>query len=197
MTEDGSTYSGAIAITDGTPDDLMTYLLCSKLNGPVVTAIMKPTEGTRYGSVQGILNFIGPKMTAFLMILDRENESDDEIRKTIESFLLEHGCTHELIHSNDYLEYNCTKGPHTFSFFVVISGLDQVNTRTHCIEDHLCFAGDLNGNGDSKTTWRNLSDQERDNIISSLTGASIRRLTEIFPQHISGIESYKNCILGD
>lgn len=194
FTTDGSTYSGAIAITDGTPDDVLTFLLCSHLNGDLVSAMFKPVEGTRFGSMQGILNLIGPKISAFLMVLDREDESIDEIRDSVETYLRDHGCTFEREHIDDYLIYRCSRGPHTFTFLVVVNGLEHVNTRNHCVEDHLVYAGGLDGNGDSKGTWRSLSNQERNTIISELARSSRQRLIDVFPQHIEALEIFKDLL---
>lgn len=191
FTTDGSTFSGAIAITDGTPDDIITFMLCSHLNGNLVNAMFKPVEGTRLGSMQGIIDLIGPKISAFLMVLDREDDSVDAIRVSIEKYLQNHGCEYDRTPADHCLIYNCSKGPHDFIFIVIINGIDQVNTRVHCIEDHLIFAGDLDGEGDSKQTWRQLSNQERDSIISDLVRASRRRLVEVFPQHVEALEVFR------
>ncbi len=191
---DGSTYSGAIALTDGTPDDIMIFLICSVLNGNHVTSIFKPTEGTRYGSITGLIENIGPKIKTILIVMDQEDETLQEISKNMENFLSKHGCDYESNYDNKILHFSCTKGPRSFILLVVLNGLDQIDTQKHCIEDHLIFAGKYDCVDNSKSTWKTIPEPEKEIIITSLVNSSRSKLEKIFPQHFKAISLFKKYI---
>ena len=191
FTYDGSTYSGAIAITNGTPDDIMTYLLCANLNGEQVTSIFKPEEGTRYGSINGLFDIIGPNVNTLLIVMDQENEPLEIITQHIERILTENGCEISRENKDKILTYNCTKGPISFRLIAVINGLNQIITEKHCIEDHLIYAGNIRCDGDSKRTWMHLTQTQRDEVIASIVKASRRKIMELFPQQFEAIGLFK------
>ncbi len=72
--------------------------------------MFKPMEGTRYASLSGLYDLIGPNIETILIVIDQEDESTEDVFGGIEKQLRNYGYRHERETDGKIAVYACEKG---------------------------------------------------------------------------------------
>lgn len=193
--------SRIVVFGNGTPDDIVTFTVCHRLNGDMVAGAVKPKNhrgASTFTEMRTYLNY-GKHLSKVLFLLDQENNMCEGI---IDSFNLE--CRKQGIDiiqkqnlSNGHLYItNCTYGERALDIIVVISGLENINSNMHNIEDHLLLAASQYGmiklaseTFSSENTWNSLPKKEQEEIFHRLLNSAITN--KISPQQMQGLSRLK------
>ena len=129
------------------------------MDGNKTVGIVKPI-GTQERAIESLRSYLETRIRNLLMIVDQENKDVEEKFDDFSLRLKEKGCKSiEKLHDR-VKKYDCELGSKRFSFIILINGLDDVHTRSHCIEDHLIrFAQISEVENDSKSKWNKLPEE--------------------------------------
>jgi len=180
VTKTSVKISTLVVITNGTPDDLVFTIISHCLDGESTVGILKPEEGTRDSVINLIPTYLGPHTKNILLIMDQEIESLENLLEKCSRKLREKGCRNIREHGNRLNIYDCELGGKESKVILVINGLDEINTDSHCVEDHLIKFAEMKCKGSSKDSWEKLSKEEQNEIFKKLLDC--REIEKIFPQ---------------
>lgn len=163
------------------------------LNGNRIVGITKPDGKKRLNAISEFPVYIsGYKINKIALVMDQEEDDLDIIFKQTEYKLRDQHIQFETVNSNSrFKQYQCKHGSRIFHFILIISGLNDFNTKAHKIEDHLVkgalrlskVSGDPQ---DSKETWNSINAHLQGEILNSLL-KNKSFSSDIFPQHFNGL----------
>ncbi len=184
-----------IVLGNGNVDDLTIPIVCHHLNGKRIVGITKPDGKKRMDVIMDFSTYIsGTKIGKIALIMDQEDDNLDDISEQIKHKLMNQNIHFDMVRDDNRVkQYRCKYGSRAFDFILVISGLDDVPTEKHKIEDHL-INGALklskisNANlQDSKDTWNSIDAPLQKEILNNFVNN--RSLSsEVFPQHFIGLQ---------
>jgi len=182
-----------IVLGNGNVDDIAVPIVCHHLNGSRITGISKPDGKKRLAVLSELPTYIsGHKIDKIALVMDQEDDDLDGIFNQAEKKLGYHHIRFEVANGNTrFKHYQCKYGSRTFDFILIINGLNDFQTKTHKIEDHL-VKGALrlskvsNDPQDSKETWNSFETQLQVEILNNLV-KNKSLSSEIFPQHFEGL----------
>ncbi len=185
-----------IVLGNGNVDDYTIPIICHHLNGNKIVGITKPEGKHRNATLSEFPTYISRlKINKLALVMDQENQELDEIFEQIENEL---GNRHIQFRVNEDLSgdqikhYQCEFVNKTFDFILIISGLLDIQTNTHKIEDHLVKAAlrlskMSNSNPqDTKEIWNSLDARLQSEILNYFVN-SMSLSSEVFPQHFKGL----------
>jgi len=193
-----------ILLADGTPDDIVTAFLAKHLDGENIVAIAK-THRTRLGALGLIPTHLkqikGTEIEKLFFLMDQEDEELSGIYESASTMLERHGMTVKFQErmSKRLRKYCCSYGGREFTLILIVNGLDEINSSSHTIEDHLLYAGvkllglrELEkmmekGIESSKDIWKTQRDKW-ESVYRRIRNASIDKIGKIFPQHVEGLK---------
>lgn len=185
-----------IILGNGNVDDLAIPIVCYHLNSNKIVGIVKPDGRKRIETISDLSPYVsGTKIDKIALIMDQEGENLDEIYERIKNKLMNQNIRSEIIMENSRVkQYRCWYGSKQFDFILIISGLDNIATQSHKIEDHLVKGAlelskisNANLLQDSKDTWNSFDASLQKEILNYFVnnkGPS----SEIFPQHFIGLQ---------
>ncbi|VVB90368.1 Uncharacterised protein [uncultured archaeon] len=185
-----------IVLGDGDVDDYTIPIVCHHLNSKKIVGITKP-EGKKHrnATLSEFPTYISKlKINKLALVMDQEDQELEEIFQLIESGLKnQHIMIKKNTSSDQFKHYQCEFINKRFDFILIISGLPDVKTNAHKIEDHLVKAGAKlskisNPNRqDSKETWNSSFEVPVQNEILKKLVNDKSLSCEIFPQHFDGL----------
>lgn len=179
---DTDNLDSIVVLADGTPDDLSFAIISHYLNGDKAVAIVKPNNVTGFAVLDLIPTYLTPHTKNILIIMDQEDNSLEDISQKCNTKLRQKGC-HNIIDDKERLKIcDCTLGNKKFKVILVLNGLDEINTKKHCIEDHLVKFSGIKCIDSSKNTWNNLSTNKKEQIYREMLQSN--NLANIFHQHV-------------
>ena len=191
-----------IVLGDGTPDDISIFLIASKLNGKKAVYMLKPDD-TRYSAaneIRTVLKSFNEKIVRFIFVVDQEKEELSKIAKSFTGKLKELGI--EILREEklqDRVDFFDSKlGSLEFKVYLVVNGLDEINTEAHAIEDHLLKCTQKAGlpgpnlkGKTSKEVWKELfknkQSKEKEKILSKIYQEALKAPKECFPQQYKAL----------
>jgi hypothetical protein len=185
-----------IILGNGNIDDLAIPIVCHHLNGNKIVEIVKPDGRKRIETISGFPTYVsGNNIDKIALIMDQEEENLDEIYKRIEHKLMDQNILFEIIMENSRVkQYRCMCGSKQFDFILIISGLDNIATQGHKIEDHLINGAlklskisNANLLQDSKDTWNSIDAPLQKEILNYFVNNRVLS-SEVFPQHFNGLQ---------
>jgi len=191
-------FDTLIILGDGDVDDVVIPIICHHLDGTKIVGITKP-ERTRISILKDFPIYISSKICKIALIMDREDDTVNNIYEQAEKSLQDLNIKFELAKDEDQMrKYNCRFGNKIFDFILIISGLDEIPADKHRIEDHLIKAAinlgkieQPNKKIDTKEAWKALDKKSiKDEILSKLKESKSFSY-EIFRQHFRGLELLK------
>jgi len=183
-----------IVLGDGTPDDNVVAIICHHLNGRDVSWIVKPEE-TGLSALKFLKLYVqqfGSKIKTYMFVVDQEELELEELFAEAEKRLK--GVGVNLVASERKEKrlhvYTCRIGAVDFGLILVVSGLADIKSSRHSIEDHLVVAGGVDINGDSKVSWMRLDKNQKERVFEILKGSS-ETVRTVLPQHLLACELLK------
>jgi hypothetical protein len=176
-----------IVLSNGREDVRVVALLCHHLNGNKTANIVKPTV-TRYEAISELKEQYIRKYRQIVFIIDQEGDDLATLRENVRKGLAIIGVSVKSVEDpfERVLCYDCSLGDHEFRFMVVVSGLDNVKSPTHSIEDHLVMLAGVVGGEDSKELWIGLGRDERLEVFRRVY-ESKDDAEKFFRQHFDGL----------
>jgi len=179
--------AGLVVLANGTPDDQVLGVLCHHLDGDGAVGVVKPTEKTHLSVLYELKTYLNLKISKIVFLADQEELSIDDLFARAENVIRETGINFEVREELDRARtYQCCLASKEFGIAVVLSGLSEVCTNKHTIEDHLAKAAGIEVTGNSKDSWNRLSDEEREDVFRKLKGAG-SQIQQLFPQQVYGL----------
>ncbi len=183
-----------IVLGNGNVDDFTIPIICHHLNGNKIVGITKPEGKHRNATLSEFPTYISKlKINKLALVMDQEDQELEEIFELIESELKNrHIVVNEDTSGDHFKHYRCKFINKTFDFILIISGLHDVQTNSHKIEDHLVKAGirlskiSNSNQQDSKETWNSLDAHLQREILNNFVN-SMSLSSEVFPQHFDGL----------
>ncbi len=182
-----------IVLGNGNVDDLAIPIVCNHLNGTKTVGITKPDGRKRLSVLSELPIYISAhKIGKIALVMDQEDDDLNEIFNQAESKLRDQHIQFETVISNSrFKQYQCKHGSRTFDFIIIISGLNDFQTRAHKVEDHLVKSAlrlsKLSGDPqDSKDTWNSIDTHLQEEILNILV-KNKSLSSEVFPQHFNGL----------
>ncbi|MEM4311715.1 MAG: hypothetical protein QXX95_04940 [Nitrososphaerales archaeon] len=179
-----------IVLAEGEEEARLLPFMVNALNGERKTvAITKPKE-TRYSSIRFIKLWLNSLKTLkkLLFIIDQENEEIDKIFDNMANSLNEIGIqiSYEKGIENRVRSYNCELGNIVFEVIIVISGVKNLNSKKHKIEDHLLsIRGVSESMEDSKEYWKRLPQDSKEEIYERLKDRDL--INKHFSSHMKAL----------
>ncbi len=186
-----------IVLGNGNVDDLAIPIVCHHLNSSKIVGIVKPDGRKRIETISGFSTYIPKyKINKIALIMDQEGEDLDEIYKGIKHKLMNENIRVESIvemKNSRVKQYRCWYASKPFDFILIISGLDNIATQSHKIEDHLINGALILSKisnadmlQDSKEAWNSIEPLQKD-ILNNLVNNRVIS-SEVFPQHFIGLQ---------
>ncbi len=185
-----------IILGNGNVDDLAIPIVCYHLNSSKIVGIVKPDGRKRIETISDLSPYVsGNKIKKIALIMDQEGENLDEIYERIRNKLMNQNIRFEIIMENSRVkQYRCWHGSKQFDFILIISGLDNIATQSHKIEDHLVKGAlelskisNANLLQDSKDTWNSIDAPLQKEILNYFVNNRVLS-SEVFPQHFIGLQ---------
>lgn len=183
-----------IVLGNGNVDDLAVPIVCHHLNGSKIVGITKPERGKRTDALSDFSTYVsGTKIDKIALIMDQENLN--EIFGRIKNKLMNQNIPYEMIIDDSRVkQYRCRYGSKSFDFILIISGLEDIPTESHKIEDHLINGAlklskisNANLLQDSKDTWNSIDARLQKELLNNFVTNKILS-SEVFPQHFIGLK---------
>lgn len=201
---------------NGSLDSIIMVIISYNLNHTKTVGMTKPKNKEKYDMIIG--PYIKTNKTIYpqgcdlvkiiptyikysnkvALVIDQEYETLDSIFQRIDKNLAAINIkidSKEKI-NDKAIHYQCSFASKKLDFILIISGLSELQTKSHKIEDHLIkIATKLNKINpkiirDSKDIWRSLNDSIKNDVMRHLCHNN-DLLIEIFPQHYRGLNLLK------
>ncbi len=153
--------------------------------------IVKP-QVTILGAIDQLKTYLKPNITRVMILLDQETTPLTNLIPEIERRIRCEGITIDEENQTETSErlkiYRCSFSNRDFELVLVISGIDEVPTQNHAIEDHLVKVANLEEEcrrtQNSKETWSNLTKLQQEEIFRTLQSRNL--VVDNFPQQFNG-----------
>lgn len=196
------TIDTLIVLSNGTPDDLVVFLIAYHLNGEMICAIVKP-DVTGISTFDLLRSYLtaNPRLTKVIFIIDEEVSTTDLISKELESKVKKSNigsgnCVSD--HEGKTRIYDCTIGSRDFKLSLVVNGLSTIPTKKHTIEDHLLQAAEAlelvvlpKQIPDPKSFWQYSLGEEINQAVFLRLKERRRLMESTFPQQMKGFTCLK------
>jgi hypothetical protein len=190
------TIDSIIILGNGNVDDIAIPIVCHHLSSSKIVVIVKPDGRKRTETINGFSTYVsGTEIDKIALVMDQEGENLYEIYERIEHKLMNQNIRFEIIMENNRVkQYRCWYGSKPFDFILIISGLDDITTQSHKIEDHLINSAlklskisNANLLQDSKDNWNSIDAPLQKEILNYLVN-NRGHSSEVFPQHFMGLQ---------
>lgn len=187
IAESVESLDALIIMGNGTPDDKILGALSYHLDGGKTVGLVKPGKITHLSVLDLLKTYLRPRMRKLMILIDQEDLTLNELFDEALRRMCDIGINASEVEVMDRLRvYQCSLVGREFSVIIVVSGLEEISSQTHSIEDHLAKAAEIQVVENSKQSWRSLNRSEREEVFRRLEEKRIDEIEEIFPQQVSG-----------
>jgi hypothetical protein len=181
------TLDKLIVLGDGSPEDEIVGILSHHLDGERTVGIVKsPAPGIP--ALDHIRDYALNNVRKILFIIDQNDNSLNRFFQLVRERIERTGRVHpaeDLGDDERVRMYSCCLGNNSVDIIVVASGLENLDTPKHEIEDHLLLLAGIETHvKDSKEYWRSLNENERGDVLELLKDRNVFEV--VFHQHICG-----------
>ena len=187
-------FDSIAIISNGSPDDIVFSILSFHSDGKEIVGIVKPPRITRIAVLDIIKTYLQPRIKKMLILMDQEEDNLNDIFDKCKRRLIKNNISITKEEGELRLKvYDCKYVDREFKIILVINGLDEINVKKHCIEDHLIkaaclFLKDFKPKvNDSKKAWEGLGKRQQIDILRMLKERK-KEAHLIFSQHFKGLE---------
>jgi hypothetical protein len=191
VAQDAGTLDKLIVLGDGSPEDEIMGILSHHHDGERIIGIVKP-ETAGMAALDHLRNYASGNVQKILFITDQDGNGLEQFFQLARERIELTGRVQSIENCNDddrVRIYHWRFSNKLIDIIVVASGSEDLDTRSHEIEDHLLMiAGITSHVQDSKEQWRALDESEREDVLRLTQNKDLFEIA--FHQHVCGC----NCL---